>query len=224
MINRLLLLAFALFVSCGTSQHVGSRYLKTVAMTAAQGGTLSVTSAESVELGGLRLVVPSGALAVDTTLTLELGLDDVASAPNSPAGSVAVLGPALTFLKDVELHLPTAASYPGTGEVELLLVNASGVQRTRAPQLSYDAALHLISAMLRTTGSVQASFVACAAPCDGGLCDQGRCAAETCSDSLCGPALGSATCICSDGSVGCNTRRCLKGASGTCGWEFRTCP
>jgi hypothetical protein len=49
------------------------------------------------------------------------------------------------------------------------------------------------------------------------------CVPTLCSKDACGPALGLATILCDDGSVGGNTGNCLKKADG-CGWEIRTCP
>lgn len=40
----------------------------------------------------------------------------------------------------------------------------------------------------------------------------------------CGPALGMPAQMCSDGSLGGNTGRCLANGSGGCAWEIRTCP
>jgi hypothetical protein len=47
---------------------------------------------------------------------------------------------------------------------------------------------------------------------------------ETCDKSACGPQLGLPNQICSDGSTGGPTGRCLKNANGGCGWEIRECP
>ncbi|MGZ6068917.1 MAG: hypothetical protein ACXWVM_41350 [Polyangiales bacterium] len=48
--------------------------------------------------------------------------------------------------------------------------------------------------------------------------------ASTCADPECGPSSGAPSCLCSDGSLGCNTGRCLRNFAGTCGWEYRVCP
>ena len=46
-----------------------------------------------------------------------------------------------------------------------------------------------------------------------------------CKPSDCGPALGSPTLKCSDGSIGGNTGRCIRdAAAATCHWELRACP
>lgn len=47
---------------------------------------------------------------------------------------------------------------------------------------------------------------------------------DVCAEDACGPAPGAPAIICEDGSVGGFTGRCLAGADGTCGWEFRDCP
>jgi len=49
-------------------------------------------------------------------------------------------------------------------------------------------------------------------------------AQQTCDKAACGPQLGIANQVCPDGSIGGPTGRCLKNASGTCGWEIRQCP
>jgi hypothetical protein len=48
--------------------------------------------------------------------------------------------------------------------------------------------------------------------------------APVCADAECGPSSGAPSCLCSDGSLGCNTGRCLRNLAGTCGWEYRVCP
>ena len=47
---------------------------------------------------------------------------------------------------------------------------------------------------------------------------------EACDKSQCGPQLGLPNQICSDGSTGGPTERCIKNANGSCGWEIRQCP
>jgi len=45
-----------------------------------------------------------------------------------------------------------------------------------------------------------------------------------CEAAKCGPALGLPSEMCSDGSIGGSTGRCVFNADGTCGWEVRKCP
>jgi len=47
---------------------------------------------------------------------------------------------------------------------------------------------------------------------------------QACAPGACGEPLDSVTYLCSDGSLGGNTGRCLRNADGTCGWEWRECP
>lgn len=233
-----MILAVALLAACGTQTNVGSRYVKTIALTASVGGTLSVNASESAELNGLSLAFPAGALATDRTITLELGLDDVALAPNVPRGPVAIFGPELTFLKDVELRLPSSASYQGSSaETEVLLKTPAGLQRIRAPQLTHDPVAHAVTMIVHSTGALQVTVHSCpgAGSCGAGeTCTSGSCvncpidptlgATCACDATTCGPRPASPTCLCSDGSVGCNTGRCISTATNACHWEFRTCP
>ncbi|MDB4934910.1 MAG: putative secreted protein [Labilithrix sp.] len=57
----------------------------------------------------------------------------------------------------------------------------------------------------------------------GGAANDGGAATECTSKADCGPAPKSPAIVCSDGSLGGNTGRCLKTATG-CGWERRECP
>jgi hypothetical protein len=50
------------------------------------------------------------------------------------------------------------------------------------------------------------------------------CASLDCDSDACGPLPGAPAIMCDDGSIGGSTGRCLRGASGTCGWEIRECP
>ncbi len=45
-----------------------------------------------------------------------------------------------------------------------------------------------------------------------------------CDKEACGPAPRSPSEVCSDGSIGGFTGRCIQQAGGACGWEFRECP
>lgn len=45
----------------------------------------------------------------------------------------------------------------------------------------------------------------------------------TCTPASCGPAPGTPTFLCADGSTGGFTGRCIPSAGGTCGWEIVTC-
>lgn len=49
-------------------------------------------------------------------------------------------------------------------------------------------------------------------------------ASPTCAPADCGPAPLGATYLCSDGTAGGVTGRCIESADGVCGWEIRECP
>src|SRR4051794_39563448 len=92
--------AFALAVSCQPSQ-IGSRYVKSSNVGPA-GASIEVTDADSHVLAGTRLEVGQGAIANDTTLTLELGVTDLVA--HGAAGPVAVWEPSgLEFLQPVKM-------------------------------------------------------------------------------------------------------------------------
>ena len=88
---------------------VGSRFVKSVAVNAQQGATLSITAADDAELAGTTLVIEPGALSHDEVVTVELGGTALASDGHSPAGPVAIFGPdGLEFSKPATLTLPLA--------------------------------------------------------------------------------------------------------------------
>ena len=47
---------------------------------------------------------------------------------------------------------------------------------------------------------------------------------KICAAADCGPALGMPATLCSDGSTGGNTGRCIKTKATACHWEIRSCP
>lgn len=237
MIRLWAIAAVGLLGACTTQQDVGSRYVKTIVATAAAGGTLTVSSAESAELSGLSLVIPAGALAEDKTITLELGLDALAVSPDAPRGPVAIFGPELTFSKDVALVLPSSATYSGSAEqTQVLHRTPAGLQRLRAPSATHDPAAHAVALTLRATGSLQVAVRTCgdAGSCGAGeSCVSGTCVncpsdptlgpTCTCEALTCGPAPLSPACLCADGKPGCNTGRCISTTTTACHWEFRVC-
>lgn len=106
------LMAALAFAACGP-EIVGSRYVKQQPVRAGEAAVFAVDSSQSAELNGTRLELPAGALAADTTITLELGLTSILGAELS-AGPAAVFGPAGTlFNSDVTLVLPVTGLAPG---------------------------------------------------------------------------------------------------------------
>lgn len=101
LLPSLLILSLA---ACGGSSLVGSRYVKSQQVSAALGGTVTVSAAEDSRLANASITFPPGALAADTVITVELGLDDLSA---GRAGPVLVLGPeGLALAKDAEVVLP----------------------------------------------------------------------------------------------------------------------
>lgn len=132
--------AVVLGYACGTEQTVGSRFVKSELVSSARGGEIAVAPAEEPALAGAKLSVPPNALAKDATLTLELGMTDVSSAPRGP---VAIWGPSGTlFSTPAKLTLPLVLSSPDeTASIEIVVEEADG-RRFVIPnaELTIDAA------------------------------------------------------------------------------------
>ncbi len=91
-------------VACGGTEIVGSRYVKSQAASTSAETTIAVTAADSADLAGTKLVIPSGALKNNQTITLEIGMSPIIA---QPAGPVASWGPdGLKFTKPVKMTLP----------------------------------------------------------------------------------------------------------------------
>ncbi len=115
--SGVVVLVAALVSACGPVENAGSRYVVTQRVAASQGGLITVKGSGAPALDGTALRVPVGALAADTTLTLELGPTPITSSAAQAAGPVAVWGPSGTvFSVPAELTLPytlTAAQSAG---------------------------------------------------------------------------------------------------------------
>ena len=97
--------ALLVLAACGT-QTVGSRYVKSDNVVASQGKTIAVSDKDSALLAGTSLDIPSGALAQDTVITLEVGVDSLLDA-DTAAGPVTTWGPAGThFSTPARMTLP----------------------------------------------------------------------------------------------------------------------
>lgn len=105
---RLALIAAACcLTACNPVSNLGSKFVKSERVTAANGAEILVAAGDSTALAGATLRVPAGALSADTTLTLELGETSLMGTARKGAGAVAVWGPAGTkFAKPVEMTLP----------------------------------------------------------------------------------------------------------------------
>jgi hypothetical protein len=95
---------------CTSSSQVASKYVKKQLVSAAQGGTLTVTSADSTQLAGTVVDIPAFALRGDTTITIGVGPADITPASATPVGPVVDLGPSGTAFTDtVKVTLPYTA-------------------------------------------------------------------------------------------------------------------
>jgi hypothetical protein len=116
----LVVLACAGCVFSPTSE-VSKTFCGSELVSAAAGGTVSVTAPECAALAGTSVVIPPGALAQDTVVTIGMGPDAIASAWATGIGPVADFGPSGTrFTSPVTVTLPFDAS--GILDTDLLFV------------------------------------------------------------------------------------------------------
>jgi hypothetical protein len=132
---------FASAVACNGTFMVGSKFIKTQAIRASQGGTIIVSSTDDPNLTGLTIQIPAGALATDTTIT-------IAEAPALSAsqlgettqdGTTVEFGPIATrFQIAATVTLPFAAD--GGSDVSVIGVEDDGSVLTfDSSELSIDA-------------------------------------------------------------------------------------
>ena len=118
--------ALLVLAACDT-QTVGSRYVKSENVGASQGKTIAVSDKDSALLAGTSLDIPSGALAQDTVITLEVGVDSLLDA-DTAAGPVTTWGPAGThFSKPARMTVPLTVNESGD-EISVLVREADGTQ------------------------------------------------------------------------------------------------
>ncbi len=118
--------ALLVFAACGTP-IVGSRFVKSEAVSASQGKTIAVSEKDSAVLAGTSLAVPAGALAQDTVITLEVGLDTLLDADEA-AGPVTTWGPAGTrFSTPAIMTVPLTVNQSGD-ELTILVQEADGTR------------------------------------------------------------------------------------------------
>ncbi|MBX7102053.1 MAG: hypothetical protein K1X89_30340 [Myxococcaceae bacterium] len=116
-------------VGCGGTQLVGSRYIKTQQVTASQGAVISVSSEEDTVLAGMRLTIPAGALAQDTTLSVDRAPQDLAT-DGTRSSAVAEWGPSgLLFATSATMVMPVAVPEPlDDAEYVAFIEEADGTQ------------------------------------------------------------------------------------------------
>ncbi len=197
------LLAFA----CGN--QAGSRYVMSENVTAASGATLTVSASQSAALAGTSLDIPAGALAADTRITLELGLDDLVASADV-AGPVAIWGPAGTrFSKKARMTLPVSIS-AAPGELTVQVREADG-REFELPSSAVTVADGRISFDVEGFTSFQPRRrTATACPADAKVCPDGSTLSRT------GPNCTFPACPGEDGgAVACprDARLCPDGTS-----------
>jgi hypothetical protein len=130
--------------ACGSTQ-VGSRYVKSENVAATQGAVLAVSASDSPALAGTKLEIPANALAADTTITLEVGMEPLV-ANELVAGPVAVWGPAgTTFRQPARMTLPLDGLEAGD-ELSIFVREADGrVFEIAAQNVVVDAAAGTVS-------------------------------------------------------------------------------
>jgi hypothetical protein len=240
-LRRLVVLS-AVLVAFACGNQAGSRYVKSQNIDAASGGTLSVTATESAALAGTSLAIPAGALAADTRITLELGMDDLV-AREDVAGPVAIWGPAGTrFSKKARMTLPLSIS-AAAGELTVQVREADG-REFELPTSAVQVADGRISFDVDGFTSFQPrrrSTTAC--PADAKLCPDGSSVGRTgpnCTFPACPGEDGGAMCsppVCTlacqygfarDAATGCQVCRCnpgpTDGGAVGCPKDARLCP
>jgi hypothetical protein len=132
---------FALTGACNRMKFVGSKFIKTQAVSASQGGVIIVGPTDDPNLAGLTIHIPVHALANDTTITIA----EAAPLGASQLGTTAELGPNGThFDIAATVTLPFAAD--GGSDVSVIGMEDNGTSFTVADSdLSIDAEAYLVS-------------------------------------------------------------------------------
>jgi hypothetical protein len=108
--GRLALLLAVAAAGCQDREVVGGITVKSVLVTAASGGVITVTADEDPVLAGLWLRIPPGSLPRDLTVTIERGGQDIVGPTTVTASPVAIVGPVGTPLSiPARLGLPVRA-------------------------------------------------------------------------------------------------------------------
>jgi ZU5 domain len=135
-------------LSCSVNTTAGSKYAKTQQVSALSGGTVAVTSADDPALAGLKLLIPPGALAQDTLITVAEGNSLVLPDGALAVGPVADLGPTdATFSRQVTVVMPFAlATGQSTDGLAIQGTDSAGnsVHVSNA-DLTIDAVAHTVS-------------------------------------------------------------------------------
>jgi Cys-rich repeat protein len=196
----------AALCSCSGNHLVGSRFVKSVPVTASQGATIVLAASDEPALAGTVLTIPPNALAQNTVITIDLGEKDVVSGANQKAaGPVAIWGPAGTvFSKPVTMTLPFKLPSGATSTQLFVDVWEENGQHTTVPHWKIqkiESKSGLLTFAVNGFTTFQAgteSSTACRSDTDcqsGQVCINGAC--EDAQDG--GPADGGVICICPSG-------------------------
>ncbi|MCC7380517.1 MAG: hypothetical protein IT384_01705 [Deltaproteobacteria bacterium] len=217
--------------ACGTQDPIklGSVHVKEQHIIAAEGGTIEVTASDYAKLAGTKIVIPAGALAEDTRITIGYDPNDLAGEESDLIGAPVVeLGPAGTqFSTPAEITIPYGSSFD-EDLARVMVREADGTARVILPHaLAYDAATGTVrfSTEHFTRFQGHRGRHRCAhVQCPSNQCRRGRCVNDCSDPSACGPAPGVPSWTCEDGTAGGSTGRCLPTSDGQCGWEIIWCP
>jgi hypothetical protein len=158
------LMAYCSAAACGTSSfNVGSKFIKSQSILAAQGGILSVGPSESATYAGTQIEIPPNALAQDATITVAEGIPVKLPTDGQVAGPVADFGPAGTsFSTQVLIRIPFVLSGLGSSALEVQAVASDGtvIGTIANSALEIDAVHGTVSFLV----SALASFGAIAVP------------------------------------------------------------
>ncbi len=220
--------AVVALAGCGPSQ-VGSRFVKSQDVKAAQGAVIEVDAADSSALQGTRLALPGGALAHDTTITLELGSANLV-APSAVASPVAVWEPSgLQFSQPATLTLPIDLPVGSdTSHLNIAVQEADGTT-FRIPHNDLTISASRVTFQIDGFTSFQANTQAtCSTDSDcasGESCVNGGCQGNSCqADTDCpsGEACRNGSCTGgtgggAGGGGGCSGMNCGGGSGGGTG-------
>jgi uncharacterized protein YegL len=163
----------ALTVACGRSSTdaVGSVFVVSGLVSAADGGTVEVTAADAPELAGTRIAIPPGALDRDTTITITHAVRDIEIAGSNAGGPPIEIGPTgTTFNLAAEVTIPLTAA-PERGLERLHVRRAGGVDLRFPSDISFDPETRQMTFEVTELADFQGGWAANS--CGGVICAAG---------------------------------------------------
>ena len=172
-------------ISCySPPTEVASRYVKSVALTVSQGGTITVSREESEELAGLTLEIPPGALSSDEEITIQIGELPITPQGANSAGPVVILEPSgLLFKTPARLTLPY--SLPQGRDAESLFVQVEEEDGLRFVVPQSALSLGLASNIVSFEINGFTSFQSCSSTASACNTDEDCGHGERCAQSYC---------------------------------------